>query len=191
MTSETKQTHQSYCQFCNQLPDDTKNPNKAYHDHEYGFPVFDDDILFERLILEINQAGLSWTTILNKRFAFQAAYAHFDINQVASFTEKDIIRLLNNPNIIRHRLKIQAAIYNAQKIQQLQQQFGCFKNWLDYHHPLDLTEWVKLFKQNFQFVGNKIVEEFLLSTGYLEGAHEPNCLIKQKIDNIKSSEVLR
>ena len=66
----------TYCEMCNALPCNTDNPNKAYHDHEYGAPVSDDNVLFERLVLEINQAGLSWTTILKKRAAFQAAYSH-------------------------------------------------------------------------------------------------------------------
>ena len=103
---------QAYCDFCAALPANTINPNKAYHDTEYGVPVQDDNILFERLVLEINQAGLSWTTILNKRAAFQAAYAQFNIAAVAAFGEADIARLLGNAGIIRNRLKIQAAIHS-------------------------------------------------------------------------------
>lgn len=171
----------TYCTFCASLPDNTNNPNKAYHDTEYGFAQSDDNILFERLILEINQAGLSWTTILNKRLGFQAAYAEFDINKVAAFNEHDVNRLLNDTNIIRNRLKIQAAIYNAQQIQRLQTEYGSFKTWLDNHHPRNKTAWVKLFKQHFKFVGNEIVSEFLMSLGYLSGAHEPSCPIYTKI----------
>ena len=166
---------QAYCDFCAALPANTSNPNKAYHDTEYGVPVQDDNLLFERLVLEINQAGLSWTTILNKRPAFQAAYAQFNIAAVATFGEADIARLLANAGIIRNRLKIQAAIHNAQQIQRLQQQYGSFKNWLDAHHPRSKEAWVKLFKQHFKFMGNEIVGEFLLSTGYLAGAHEKSC----------------
>ena len=89
--------------------------------------------------------------------------------------EADIARLLANAGIIRNRLKIQAAIHNAQQIQRLQQQYGSFKNWLDAHHPRSKEAWVKLFKQHFKFVGGEIVGEFLLSTGYLAGAHEKSC----------------
>lgn len=176
----------SYCTFCNNLPDDTDNPNKAYHDREYGFPIHDDNQLFERLILEINQAGLSWTIVLKKRPAFQMAYAQFDIATVAQFDEHDVARLLNDAGIVRNRLKINATIYNANQILQLQQQFGSFKNWLDAHHPRDKSDWVKLFKKQFKFVGGEIVGEFLMSLGYLDGAHEPSCPIYHKIRSISS-----
>lgn len=165
----------SYCDFCNALPENTPNPNKHYHDTEYGFPIDDDNALFERLILEINQAGLSWTIILNKRAAFQAAYAQFDVAKVAAFDENDVARLLADAGIVRNRLKIQAAIFNAQRILLLQNEFGSFKNWLDEHHPQEKVEWVKLFKKNFKFVGGEIVGEFLMSLGYLSGAHQENC----------------
>lgn len=167
----------SYCDFCNALPENTANPNKHYHDTEYGFPIDDDNTLFERLILEINQAGLSWTIILNKRAAFQAAYAQFDVAKVAAFDENDVARLLADAGIVRNRLKIQAAIFNAQRILLLQNEFGSFKNWLDAHHPRDKAAWIKLFKQNFKFVGGEIVGEFLMSLGYLSGAHQENCPI--------------
>lgn len=169
-----------YCDFVNQLPADTDNPNKYYHDEEYGFPVTDDNVLFERLVLEINQAGLSWSTILKKRENFYHAYAGFDIATVASFSADDYQRLLANKGIIRNRLKINAAIVNAQRILILQKEYGSFKNWLDTYHPLLLEQWVKLFKQNFKFVGKEIVKEFLMSTGYLEGAHHESCCIYAK-----------
>lgn len=169
----------NYCEFCNSLPANTANPNKKYHDTEYGFVQNDDNVLFERLILEINQAGLSWTTILNKRANFQAAYAGFDVAKVAAFDETDVARLLNDAGIIRNRLKIQAAIYNAQQILRLQAEYGSLKNWLDTHHPRDKTAWVKLFKTQFKFVGGEIVGEFLMSLGYLAGAHDENCPIFQ------------
>lgn len=171
----------NYCNFVNQLAKDTDDPNKYYHDNEYGFPLEDDNALFGRLLLEINQAGLSWTLILKKRDNFYRAYAEFDIAKVASFTEKDYLRLLNNEGIIRNRLKIKAAIFNAQRILDLQQQYGSFKSWLDNHHPLTLEQWVKLFKKNFKFVGREIVNEFLMSTGYLEGAHHKSCCIYRKV----------
>ena len=165
----------NYCEMCNALPCDTDNPNKAYHDREYGVPVSDDNILFERLVLEINQAGLSWTTILKKRAAFQAAYSQFDIAAVAAYGEADVARLLADAGIIRNRLKINAAIFNAQQIQKIQREHGSFKNWLDSYHPCSKEDWVKLFKSQFKFVGSEIVGEFLMSTGYLAGSHDEDC----------------
>lgn len=166
-----------YCDFCNELPESTDNPNKYYHDYEYGFELSDDTELFERLILEINQAGLSWNTILQKRANFKKAYEEFDIPTVANFSEEKIATLLQDSGIIRNRLKVNAAIYNAQKIIELQQEFGSFKNWLDLHTQYDLEQWLKLFKRQFKFVGREIVNEFLMSTGYLDGAHLENCPI--------------
>lgn len=165
----------SYCAFVAALPTNSDNPNKHYHDNCYGFPVSDDNALFERLVLEINQAGLSWTTILKKQTAFQAAYAGFDIDCVAAFDDNDRSRLMQDKGIVRNRLKIDAAIYNARQIIDLRQEYGSFKNWLDSHHPLPLNEWVKLFKRHFKFVGGEIVNEFLMSTGYLKGAHTEDC----------------
>lgn len=171
----------SYCDFANALPYDTDNPNKRYHDHVYGFPVDSDNELFERLVLEINQAGLSWALILKKQKAFQTAYSGFDIATVAAYSEADRARLLNDAGIIRNRLKINAAIYNARQITVLQREYGTFKNWLDAHHPQSLPEWVKLFKKHFKFVGRDIVNEFLMSTGYLKGAHSEGCPIYEKV----------
>lgn len=165
----------SYCRFISELPADTDNPNKPYHDCAYGFPIEDDNELFGRLILEINQAGLSWTTILKKEAAFRAAYSGFDIAQVAAYDDAQRERLLNDAGIIRNRLKVNAAIHNAQSILRLQAEYGSFKNWLDAHHPRTLADWVKLFKQTFKFVGGEIVNEFLMSTGYLPGAHTADC----------------
>src|SRR5882762_4569936 len=90
-----------------------------YHDGEYGFPSRDDRVLFERLVLEINQAGLSWLTILKKRQAFTAAYDGFDIDKVAAYGDEDVARLLADAGIIRNRLKIAAAIENARRLQQI------------------------------------------------------------------------
>jgi DNA-3-methyladenine glycosylase I len=152
-----------------------------YHDEEYGFPLNDDNLLFERLVLEINQAGLSWLTILKKKAAFQKAFRQFDIKKVASFKEKDRQRLLSDASIIRNRLKIDAAIANANTILALQKEFGSFHNWLQHHHPLSKDEWVKLFKNTFRFTGGEITGEFLMSTGYLPGAHHDRCPIYKKI----------
>ena len=146
-----------------------------YHDTEYGFPQRDDRVLFERLVLEINQAGLSWLTILKKRVAFTAAYDGFDIDKVAAYGEADVARLLADPGIIRNRLKVAAAIENAKRLQQIIAEHGSFAAWLDRHHPLDKAEWVKLFGKTFRFTGGEIVGEFLMSLGYLPGAPAPGC----------------
>ena len=146
-----------------------------YHDTEYGFPIEDDDRLFERLVLEINQAGLSWLTILKKRESFTKAFNDFQIETVANYGTKERERLLNDAGIIRNRLKVAAAIHNAQQILTIQNSHGSFLAWLDHHHPLPKDEWVKLFKKTFKFTGGEITGEFLMSTGYLPGAHEESC----------------
>lgn len=169
----------TYCAYVAAHPEDLFN--KAYHDTEYGFPLADDNLLFERLVLEINQAGLSWITILKKADNFRRAYHGFQIAKVARYTETDRARLLSDAGIIRNRLKVNAAIVNAGRILELQKQHGSFKAWLDAHHPRSKEEWVKLFKQTFIFTGGEIVNEFLLSTGYLPGAHEAACPVFQKI----------
>ena len=184
----------TYCEFANQLPDNTDNPNKHYHDHAYGFPIEDDNELFERLVLEINQAGLSWTLMLKKQKAFQAAYSGFDIAKVAAYTEADRERLLADADIVRNKLKVNAAIHNAQQILALQAEHGSFKQWLDAHHPRSKEEWVKLFKKQFKFVGGEIVNEFLMSTGYLSGAHSEDCpiyaeVLKRQPQWAKDSEI--
>ena len=146
-----------------------------YHDHEYGFPQREEAVLFERLLLEINQAGLSWETMLRKREGFRAAYSGFDVDRVARYGERDRARLLADPGIIRNRLKVEAAIHNARVIRQLRDTHGGFAAWLDAHHPLPKAEWVKLFKKTFRFTGGEITGEFLMSLGYLPGAHRQDC----------------
>jgi len=166
----------SYCEFAV-----TDSLHKPYHDQEYGFPLRDDSALFERLILEINQAGLSWSTILRKRTAFRRAYSGFDIDVVAAYDEDDTNRLLNDAGIIRNRLKVHAAIENARRLVEVRRQDGSFAEWLSQHHPLTKEEWVKLFKRHFLFTGKEIINEFLMSTGYLPGAHERGCPIYGKV----------
>lgn len=169
----------SYCSYIRTLPPNEVNVHKEYHDHQYGFPILDDNELFCRLVLEINQAGLSWSIILKKQASFRSAYHQFDIATVATFSEHDRTRLLADGGIIRNRLKINAAIENAKAILLLQSEFGSFKNWLD-HHPKSKEEWMKLFKKTFKFTGGEIVNEFLVSTGYLAGAHSTDCPIYAK-----------
>jgi DNA-3-methyladenine glycosylase I len=152
-----------------------------YHDHEYGFPLEDDSALFERLVLEINQAGLSWLTILKKREAFRRAYDGFDPDVVAGYDKSDRDRLLNDPGIIRNRLKVDAAIANAQRILELRKMHGSFAGWLAAHHPRSKAEWIKLFKETFRFTGGEIVGEFLMSIGYLPGAHVESCPVYRSI----------
>lgn len=131
-------------------------------------------------MLEVNQAGLSWEIILKKRDTMNAAYAGFVIDKVAAFDEDDRTRLLSDPGIIRNRLKVNAAIVNAQKIIELREEFGSFEGWLDAHHPLEKDEWTRLFKKTFKFTGGEIVNEFLMSTGYLPGAHIESCPVYEK-----------
>lgn len=152
-----------------------------YHDTEYGFPVQDDDALFERLVLEINQAGLSWLTVLRKREAFQEAFEGFDIARVAAYGAADRERLLGNAGIIRNRKKIDATIENARRILLLQAEYGSFKGWLDAHHPRDRNSWTRLFRDTFLFTGGEIVNEFLMSSGYLPGAHQPDCPVAERV----------
>jgi DNA-3-methyladenine glycosylase I len=152
-----------------------------YHDHEYGFPLRDDAALFERLTLEINQAGLSWLTILKKKEAFRAAFEGFDIDRVAGYGEAERARLLADAGIIRNRLKVDAVIENARRLQRIRAEHGSFAAWLDRHHPATKPEWVKLFKRTFKFTGGEIVGEFLMSTGYLPGAHVPGCPVFERV----------
>lgn len=169
----------SYCEFVEKNGKNTVH--KHYHDTEYGFPIDDDNLLFARLVLEINQAGLSWETILKKKDSFFDAYDQFDIRKVAGYTEKKKAVLLQNAGIIRNRLKVEAAIYNAGQLLIIQQEHGSFRNWLDLNHPLGKEQWVKLFKTKFRFTGGEIVNEFLMSTGYLPGAHSESCPVYKKV----------
>ena len=173
----------SYCEAVLLMEPD--NVHVYYHNHEYGFPIHDDNELFARLVLEINQAGLSWTTILKKKDNFFKAFDGFNISKVAAYKEKKVEKLLNDAGIIRNRLKIQAAIENAKTIRQLQKTHGSFGNWLQAHHPLAKEEWVKLFKKTFRFTGGEIVNEFLMSIGYLPGAHIKTCPVYKKVLKMK------
>jgi DNA-3-methyladenine glycosylase I len=166
----------AYCRFA---PGDPTHG--GYHDTEYGFPTEDESVLFERLMLEINQAGLSWATILRKRAAFRAAYADFAVDRVAAFGATEVERLLADPGIIRNRLKIEAAAENARRIQALRQSHGSFALWLAAHHPRSPEAWTQLFRRTFRFTGGLIVGEFLMSIGYLPGAHETDCPVFARI----------
>ena len=170
----------SYCEYVKNLPED--NIHRIYHDTQYGFKIDSDNELFGRFILEINQAGLSWATILNKQDNFRTAFSNFDIKKIADYGKSDISRLLANSGIVRNKLKINAVIFNARKIVELQKEYGSFKSWLKIKNDcnLNLTNWVALFKENFKFTGNEITKEFLTSTGYIKGAHIEACPILDK-----------
>ncbi|MDO9376401.1 MAG: DNA-3-methyladenine glycosylase I [Ferruginibacter sp.] len=171
----------SYCTAIEFMPPGRKELHKAYHDQLYGFPIHDDDELFCRLVLEINQAGLSWETILKKEQTFRKAYQNFNVKKVANYTETDRERLMADPGIIRNRLKINAAIENAKTILALQKEFGSFEKWLEGEHPKTKEEWVKIFKKTFKFTGGEIVNEFLMSIGILAGAHDETCGVQKKV----------
>lgn len=171
----------SYCNYIPMMKEPSRTLHQNYHDNYYGFPIHDDNELFGRLILEINQAGLSWETILKKEESFRIAYDNFNIEKVAAYTEKDRERLMSDAGIIRNKLKINAAIENAKTIIELQKQYGSFEKWIEINHPKSKEEWVKIFKKTFKFTGGEIVNEFLMSIGYLKGAHSENCAVHQQI----------
>ena len=141
-------------------------------------------------MLEINQAGLSWVTILKKANKFRVAYDGFDIDIVAGYDDAQIERLLGDVGIIRNRLKIKAAVENARRIKDLQNLHGSFKNWLDAHKNLKRDEWTLLFKKTFVFTGGEIVNEFLMSAGYLQGAHTEECPTYAKIASLNPAWIL-
>lgn len=170
----------SYCEFTKDL--DENHLDRKYHDERYGFPTENDDELFGRLILEINQAGLSWALMLKKEENFKKAFDGFSIQKVANYGPDKMEELMNNAGIIRNRRKIEAVIYNANQILKIQKEIGSFALWLDKYVGYSLKEWTKLFKKTFKFTGEKIVEEFLMSTSYLKGAHEESCSIYDTIN---------
>ena len=162
-----------------------------YHDREYGFPQRDEAVLFERLLLEINQAGLSWETILRKRDGFRRAYDGFDVDAVAGYGARDRARLLADAGIVRNAMKVDAAIHNAQVIRGLRDSHGGFARWLDAHAldpgaPRDKASWVKLFKRTFKFTGGEITGEFLMSLGYLPGAHRADCPVQRRLEALRT-----
>ena len=152
-----------------------------YHDDEYGLPREGEAVLFELLALEIFQAGLSWELILKKRASTFKAFDGFDVDTVANYKDGDIERLLGDAGIIRNRLKITSIIENARRIQDMRESHGGFAKFLQTHHPMVKSDWVKLFKKTFKFTGGEIVNEFLMSLGYLPGAHRESCPAYKRI----------
>jgi len=167
----------SYCLSVQALPEN--HVSRIYHDHVYGIPVEDDRLIFERLVMEINQAGLSWVTILKKQENFKRAFDDYDIEKIARYGEDKLEILLRDEGIIRNQLKIRAVIYNAKVVLELIEKHGSFKAWLDLHHPAEWQDWIKLFKKTFKFTGPEIVREFLVSLAYLPGAHDAWCHLKR------------
>ena len=169
----------SYCDFAS-----GHELHGPYHDLEYGFPVDDERTLFERLLLEINQAGLNWELILRKREGFRDAYSGFDVDSVADYSEQDRERLLADARIIRNRLKVNAAIHNAGVIRSMRSTHGGFAGWLASHHPRSKADWVSLFRKTFKFTGGEITGEFLMSIGYLPSPHRKDCPVYSKIEKL-------
>lgn len=165
-----------YCAYAQDKP-----LHKRYHDKEYGFPATSERILFERLALEIMQAGLSWDIVMKKRKALNAAFDKFAVDKVAAYTLRDVERLLKDPSIIRNRRKIEAIIENAKRLRKIRKTHKSFARWLAAHHPQTKKEWTKLFKKTFVFTGEEIVNEFLMGINLLPGAHHKDCPIVKKI----------
>jgi DNA-3-methyladenine glycosylase I len=177
----------TYCDYIKTISGEQLLLHKEYHDNHYGFPIDDDNELFERLMFEINQAGLNWILILKKQHNFRKAFDSYRVEIVAEYGEKDFKRLMGDEGIIRNRLKINAAIENAKTILSIKNEYGSFKKWLDINSGQNdtLESWTKLFRKTFKFTGGEIVNEFLMSTGYLPGAHSPDCPVYRKIEEIK------
>lgn len=164
-----------------------------YHDEEWGVPVYDDKVHFEFLILESAQAGLSWSTILKKREGYRKAFADFNVEEVAKFGSREIATLIGNPAIIRNKLKIIAAVTNAQKFLEVQKEFGSFHKyiWSFVNNKPIINSWMTskeapatseesdalskdLKKRGFKFVGSTIIYAHMQATGLIND-HTTNC----------------
>jgi DNA-3-methyladenine glycosylase I len=154
---------------------------RYYHDHEYGFPVANNRAYFERLVLEMFQAGLSWRTILAKRKNFRQAFAGFSPQRVAKFTRADVQRLLKDRTIVRNRLKIEATIQNAATFSRLAKRPGGFKAFVNTLPLNNSRATVLSFRKIFAFMGPNIVAEFLMSTGHWPVRHEAGCFLSGAI----------
>ena len=166
---------------------------QAYHDQEWGVPLHDDRALFEFLILEGAQAGLSWITVLKKREHYREAFDHFDVQRVARYDENKIAQLLLNPGIVRNRLKVNAAVINAQKFIQVQDEFGSFDTFIwqfvggapqqnNWHSLAEIPSSTlasdamskELKRRGFKFVGSTICYAFMQATGMVND-HTIDC----------------
>ena len=167
----------SYCAYVSKIKN-KDDVEKIYHDHHYGARIEDDNELFGVFLMEINQAGLSWRTILLKEEGFRKAYHNFNVKKIALYKEKDVARLLSDASIIRNKLKVAAAIHNAQAIVKIQKEYGSWRGWLDMNAKelkIDRDAWLRLFKKHFKFVGKEIINEFLMSINMIPGAHDKKC----------------
>ena len=176
------------CKWCN-----LNNINYVkYHDEEWGIPNFDDKYLFEMLILESFQAGLSWECVLNKRKYFKECYDNFDIDKICLYDESKIDELLQNKNIIRNKLKIKASIENAKIFKNIVNEYGSFYNYLKiftkgnifYEVNLtssDLSDNISkdLIKKGMKFVGTTIIYSYLQAIGVIN-SHEEDCFMYNK-----------
>ncbi|MBP2099650.1 DNA-3-methyladenine glycosylase I [Enterococcus rivorum] len=180
----------------------SNNTMMHYHDEVWGVPLYEDQKLFRKMILDINQAGLSWQTILNKEAGFDQAYDFFEIEKVATFDEKKVEELMNNSAIIRNRRKIEAAIHNAKKVIEIQNEYGSFSKYLwsfnqcqvmnnEYNDEReipttnDLSDAIAkdLKKKGFKFVGSTIIYAFLQATGMIND-HVTSCFRHQEVMNL-------
>jgi len=179
--------------------DDTKPDYVEYHDTEWGVPVFDDQKMFECLVLESAQAGLSWYTILKKREGYREAFANFDVNKVAQYSEKDVEALIQNPAIVRNRLKIEATVNNAKRFIEIQQEFGSFCKYiwgfLDFKPIVNTIEVLEDYvatseisdklakdmkKRGFKFLGSTTLYSHLQATGLIND-HSTICFRRNEI----------
>lgn len=176
------------CKWCN-----LNNPLYIeYHDKEWGIPNFDDKYLFEMLLLESFQAGLSWECILNKTKYFKKAYENFDIDKIINFDERKIKELLSNDKIIRNKLKINASINNAKIFKNIQNEYGSFYKYLltftknkilkeTNKTTNDLSDSISkdLIKRGMKFVGSTIIYSYLQATGFIY-SHEKECFMSKE-----------
>ncbi|MCG9658238.1 DNA-3-methyladenine glycosylase I [Vibrio mediterranei] len=186
------------CKRCPWL-DETKQDYVEYHDKEWGVPVLDDQTMFEYLVLESAQAGLSWYTILKRREGYRNAFANFDVEKVARFTEEDERRLREDTGIIRNKLKISSTITNAQHFIEIQEEFGSFCNYIwsfvdnkvlvtspktleDYPATSEVSDRLSkdLKKRGFKFVGSTIIYAHLQAAGLIND-HSVSCYRRQEV----------
>ncbi len=174
----------------------------AYHDEEWGVPVHDDRLLFEFLILEGAQAGLSWSTILKKRENYRRAFHDFDVERIAQYTDKDVARLLGDPGIVRNRLKVASAIRNARAVLDIRKEFtsldhyiwsfvdgvpiqNAWKSMAELPAKTDLSDTMSkdLKKHGFNFVGSTICYAFMQAVGMVND-HTTNCFRYKEIQGL-------
>lgn len=195
MTLVTGSDGKPRCKWTQAAPD-----FEAYHDAEWGFPVANEIRLFEKICLESFQSGLSWRTILTKRENFRAAFAGFDFHQVASFTEDDKTKLLQNQGIVRHKGKIEAVINNAQKAVELQKECGSIASYFWSFEPANPNEFEPqtqttskesvalskdLKKRGWKFVGPTTMFAFMQAMGLIND-HSVGCVIREQVAMVRT-----